>query len=96
MVSALVVQEVFTELLVRFALFHYFYQIWYTFWIIKTPLIIQMKDIHLELESRLAKFMKVEEAVLYSYGFSAISSAIPAYSKVGDVIFVYVLKLKSF
>jgi serine palmitoyltransferase len=55
-----------------------------------------MKDIHLELESRLAKFMKVEEAVLYSYGFSAISSAIPAYSKVGDVIFVYVLKLKSF
>ncbi|XP_054162539.1 serine palmitoyltransferase 1-like [Oppia nitens] len=45
-------------------------------------------DIHLELESRLAKFMGVEEAVLYSYGFSAISSAIPAYSKVGDLIFV--------
>ncbi|CAG2166924.1 unnamed protein product [Oppiella nova] len=45
-------------------------------------------DIHLELESRLAQFMGVEEAVLYSYGFSAISSAIPAYSKVGDVIFV--------
>ena len=48
-------------------------------------------DIHLELEARLAKFMGVEEAVLYSYGFSAISSAIPAYSKVGDVIFVSVL-----
>ena len=47
-------------------------------------------DIHLELESRLAKFMNVQEAVLYSYGFSAISSAIPAYSKAGDVIFVYV------
>ncbi|RWS17075.1 serine palmitoyltransferase 1-like protein [Dinothrombium tinctorium] len=44
-------------------------------------------DIHLELESRLAKFMNVEEAALYSYGFSAVASAIPAYSKSGDVIF---------
>lgn len=32
--------------------------------------------------------MKVEETVLYSYGFSAIASAIPAYSKAGDIIFV--------
>lgn len=44
-------------------------------------------DIHLELEKRLASFMQVEETVLYSYGFSTISSAIPAYSKHGDVIF---------
>ncbi|RWS27941.1 serine palmitoyltransferase 1-like protein [Leptotrombidium deliense] len=44
-------------------------------------------DIHLELESRLAKFMNVEEAALYSYGFSAVASAIPAYSKSGDIIF---------
>lgn len=44
-------------------------------------------DIHLELEERLSKFMQVEEAVLYSYGFSTIASAIPAYSKHGDVIF---------
>ncbi|XP_003741500.1 serine palmitoyltransferase 1 [Galendromus occidentalis] len=44
-------------------------------------------DVHLELESRLAKFMGVEEACLYSYGFSAISSAIPSYSKNHDVIF---------
>lgn len=44
-------------------------------------------DIHLELESRIAEFMGVEEACLYSYGFSSISSAIPAYSKQGDVIF---------
>ena len=44
-------------------------------------------DIHLELEARLAKFMKVEEAVLYSYGFSTVASAIPAYAKSGDVIF---------
>lgn len=32
--------------------------------------------------------MKVEETVLYSYGFSAIASAIPAYSKAGDIIYV--------
>ncbi|GIY82340.1 hypothetical protein CDAR_173661 [Caerostris darwini] len=44
-------------------------------------------DIHLELEARLAKFMKQQEAVLYSYGFSTISSAIPAYAKHGDIIF---------
>lgn len=44
-------------------------------------------DIHLELESRLAEFMAVEEACLYSYGFSTISSAIPSYAKQGDIIF---------
>uniref|UniRef100_A0A671Y1H2 Serine palmitoyltransferase 1 n=1 Tax=Sparus aurata TaxID=8175 RepID=A0A671Y1H2_SPAAU len=45
-------------------------------------------DVHLELESRLAKFMKAEEAIIYSYGFATIASAIPAYSKRGDIIFV--------
>jgi len=45
-------------------------------------------DVHLDLEDRLAEFMKMEEAVVYSYGFSTIASAIPAYSKRGDVIFV--------
>ena len=45
-------------------------------------------DVHLELEERLAKFMRTEEAVLYSYGFSTIASVIPAYSKRGDVIFL--------
>ncbi|XP_015795345.1 serine palmitoyltransferase 1 [Tetranychus urticae] len=44
-------------------------------------------DIHLELESRLAKFLNVEEVILYSYGLSAVASAIPAYAKKGDVIF---------
>ncbi|XP_042912322.2 serine palmitoyltransferase 1 [Parasteatoda tepidariorum] len=44
-------------------------------------------DIHLELEEKLAKFMRQQEAVLYSYGFCTISSAIPAYSKHGDIIF---------
>lgn len=45
-------------------------------------------DVHLELEDKLAKFFKVEEGIIYSYGFSTIASAIPAYSKRGDVIFV--------
>ncbi|XP_055854973.1 serine palmitoyltransferase 1 isoform X2 [Episyrphus balteatus] len=45
-------------------------------------------DVHLELEERLAKFMGTEEAVVYSYGFSTVASAIPAYSKRTDVIFV--------
>ncbi|XP_078478044.1 LOW QUALITY PROTEIN: serine palmitoyltransferase 1-like [Lampetra planeri] len=45
-------------------------------------------DVHLELESRLAKFMRTEEAIIYSYGFATIASAIPAYSKRGDIIFV--------
>ena len=46
-----------------------------------------ISDVHLELEERLAKFTRTEEAILYSYGFSTIASAIPAYSKRGDVIF---------
>ncbi|XP_053675155.1 serine palmitoyltransferase 1 [Anopheles nili] len=45
-------------------------------------------DVHLELEERLAKFMQVEEAVVYSYAFSTIASAIPAYAKRGDLIYV--------
>ncbi|CAD5118502.1 DgyrCDS7197 [Dimorphilus gyrociliatus] len=44
-------------------------------------------DVHLNLEEELQRFMGVEEAILYSYGFSTIASAIPAYSKRGDVIF---------
>ncbi|NXD17987.1 SPTC1 palmitoyltransferase, partial [Nothocercus nigrocapillus] len=44
-------------------------------------------DVHLELEERLAKFMRTEEAIIYSYGFATIASAIPAYSKRGDIVF---------
>jgi serine palmitoyltransferase len=36
----------------------------------------------------LAEFLECEETILYSYGFATISSAIPAYSKQGDIIFV--------
>ncbi len=42
---------------------------------------------HLELESRLAQFMKVESAIIYSYGFSTVASAIAAYAKKNDVVF---------
>lgn len=45
-------------------------------------------DVHLELEDRIAKFMRAEEAIIYSYGFATIASAIPAYSKRGDLVFV--------
>ncbi|KAK2582255.1 hypothetical protein KPH14_004601 [Odynerus spinipes] len=45
-------------------------------------------DVHLELEERLAKFTETEEAVVYSYGFSTIASAIPAYCKRRDLVFV--------
>ncbi|TMS34050.1 hypothetical protein L596_001709 [Steinernema carpocapsae] len=45
-------------------------------------------DVHLELEKQIAKFMHAEESVLYSYGFATVASAIPAYAKRGDVIFV--------
>lgn len=31
--------------------------------------------------------MGCEEAVLYSYGFATIASAIPAYAKRGDIIY---------
>lgn len=45
-------------------------------------------DVHLELEERLAKFTNTEEAIIYSYGFSTIASAIAAYCKRNDLIFV--------
>lgn len=45
-------------------------------------------DVHLELEKRIAEFMEMEEAVVYSYGFSTSASAISAYCKRSDVVFV--------
>ena len=44
-------------------------------------------DVHLRLEEHLANFFGCEEAVAYSYGFSTVATAIPAYSKRNDVIF---------
>lgn len=45
-------------------------------------------DVHLELERRLAEFMKMENSIVYSSGFSTAASAIGAYCKRGDLIFV--------
>lgn len=45
-------------------------------------------DVHLELEEKLAEYMEVEEACVYSYGFATIASAIPAYAKRSDIVFV--------
>ena len=45
-------------------------------------------DVHLTLEEKIAEFLGCEESIIYSYGFSSIASAIPAYSKRGDVLFV--------
>ncbi|VDN16844.1 unnamed protein product [Dibothriocephalus latus] len=44
-------------------------------------------DVHLNLEATLQEFLKVEEVAVYSYGFSTIASAIPAYAKRNDIIF---------
>lgn len=45
-------------------------------------------DVHLKLEEELANFLDVQEAVLYSFYFSTVASAIPAYAKATDIIFV--------
>lgn len=44
-------------------------------------------DVHLELEKRLAEFMRMESSIVYSFGFSTSASAIGAYCKRGDLIF---------
>ncbi|KNC47201.1 uncharacterized protein AMSG_11779 [Thecamonas trahens ATCC 50062] len=41
---------------------------------------------HVHLEEAFARWLGVEESILYSYGFSTIASAIPAFAKRGDVI----------
>ncbi|XP_044260096.1 serine palmitoyltransferase 1-like [Tribolium madens] len=45
-------------------------------------------EIHLELEERLARFLHMEESIIYSYGFVTISSAVAACCKQTDVVFV--------
>lgn len=43
-------------------------------------------DVHLHLERDIAEFLGTESSILYSQGFSTISSVIPAFCKRGDVI----------
>ncbi|WFD18792.1 serine C-palmitoyltransferase [Malassezia caprae] len=45
-------------------------------------------DMHMKVEESLAKFLRKEGAIVYSQGFSTISSVIPAFCKRGDVIVV--------
>ncbi|KAK7044202.1 serine palmitoyltransferase component [Paramarasmius palmivorus] len=43
-------------------------------------------DVHLDLERDIADFLGTEAAILYSQGFSTVSSVIPAFCKRGDII----------
>jgi serine palmitoyltransferase len=43
-------------------------------------------DVHLDLERDIAEFLGTEASILYSQGFSTISSVIPAFCKRGDII----------
>lgn len=43
-------------------------------------------DVHLDCEARIAKFLGMPDSILYSYGLSTMFSAIPAFSKKGDII----------
>ena len=43
-------------------------------------------DVHIELEKKIASFFGVDDAIIYSHGFSTIASAIPAFAKRGDLI----------
>ena len=61
--------------------------------IVRILIFSTISDLHLYMEEQLKKFMEVESAILYCYGFATIASAIPAYAKRGDVIFWSVLFL---
>jgi len=43
-------------------------------------------DVHMDFERDIAEFLGTEASILYSQGFSTISSVIPAFCKRGDII----------
>ncbi|SJX63759.1 related to LCB1-serine C-palmitoyltransferase subunit [Sporisorium reilianum f. sp. reilianum] len=43
-------------------------------------------DVHMQLENDIARFLGTQKCIIYSQGFSTISSVIPAFSKRGDII----------
>merc|ERR1719353_132240 len=43
-------------------------------------------DVHLDLEEKLARFLQVEAAIIYSFGIATPSSVIPAFVRKGDVL----------
>lgn len=45
-------------------------------------------DVHLKLEQNFAKFMGVEDAILYSSAYAMAASSIPAFSKRSDWLVV--------
>jgi serine palmitoyltransferase len=45
-----------------------------------------LADVHLDCESKIAKFLGTPDSILYSYGISTIFSVIPAFCKKGDII----------
>ena len=45
-------------------------------------------DVHLQLESDLARFIGTPGAVVYSYDVATVSSVLPAFAKRNDLIVV--------
>lgn len=45
-------------------------------------------DVHLELEDILAKFLRTEEAILYSYDAATVPSIIPAFANAKDILVI--------
>jgi serine palmitoyltransferase len=45
-------------------------------------------DVHMDLERDISRFLGTDDAIIYAQGFSAISSAIPAFAKRGDYLVV--------
>ena len=43
-------------------------------------------DVHLDLEQKLADFLQVEAAIIYSFGIATPSSVIPAFVRKGDLL----------
>jgi hypothetical protein len=48
--------------------------------------ILLFSDVHLDCETKIAKFLGTQDSILYSYGISTIFSVIPAFCKKGDII----------
>ena len=45
-------------------------------------------DVHLELEDTLARFLRTEEAILYSYDAATVPSIIPAFANAKDIVVI--------
>lgn len=45
-------------------------------------------DLHLELETQIAQFLRTEDSIIYSQHAATVSSVIPSFAKVGDILVV--------